>query len=777
MNKKLSLSLLAVMVSAGTPSIAQETITVDNTTRNFISYVPAALPEKAPLVISLHGMNQDAAYQRDQTQWNACADTAKMVVVYPNGNNKAWDISGTSDLRFIETLIDTMYERHHIDRNRVYLTGFSMGSMMTYHAMANLSHKIAAFGPVSGVPVDGRNPSGPYPVPIIHVHGTADNVVYYNGDANHVAGGYPSIPEYVKKWAMFDECDMTPVTIKPYPAGMTSSGATMTRYTDGKNGCEVALISIEGKGHWHSNDPASVITTQEIWNFCKRYSLDAKFIDAPVLLSAVPENRSFDLVADSDTRFVFTFDIPVKCSEVEATLSSPAAGSYTLEAVGDAVSSTLTLRLPASVTPADGTYTLTLGNVVSEEGGTMKNRTFEYTFGQSVIGEKPDTTVMLFTNWSAERETVGEGIPHGWMRSNQNSDGSKDEKGSGTANTGGARLKYFAKGGDFDAGFYFSARDYEWCRFFYGAYSQYRLYLTPGDYVISFNSIYWSAGAAAAKATFNLKLFAQSGGSTPLNLESLPSSGCLNETSEVTVSGSRAHRYVFTVTKEGYHIIDFRMSQGWNSVILGDITVTTRQSAADEYKGTFTRMVNAAGALCRKAADGRHAQAEKMCEEMLALLDKYKNYASTAPSAYSAAIAELEAVYNPFATRMANIDEYLDAYDAAVALLAECSGNAAFEGLAGFTSLGNAVSEYAPEAMTDADDAGLNKAAAELRSLTAALKNALTGIATVRNDAVPVSTDYFSLNGRRAALNDGKPVIVRKTYADGRTETTKSIMK
>ena len=52
-----------------------------------------------------------------------------------------------------------------------------------------MSDKIAAFGPVSGIPVDYRNPSGRRAVPIIHTHGTADNVVYYNGDANHPAEG------------------------------------------------------------------------------------------------------------------------------------------------------------------------------------------------------------------------------------------------------------------------------------------------------------------------------------------------------------------------------------------------------------------------------------------------------------------------------------------------------------------------------------------------------------------------------------------------------------
>ena len=87
------------------------------------------MPYNPPLVISLHGMNQDANYQKGQANWEAVADTAKFVVVYPNGINKAWDISGDTDIKFLETIIDTMYNRYHINRNRVYLSGFSMGGM------------------------------------------------------------------------------------------------------------------------------------------------------------------------------------------------------------------------------------------------------------------------------------------------------------------------------------------------------------------------------------------------------------------------------------------------------------------------------------------------------------------------------------------------------------------------------------------------------------------------------------------------------------------------
>lgn len=48
-----------------------EDISVDGTQRNMLVYAPADLPENAPLLISLHGMNQDAPYQQNMTNWEA----------------------------------------------------------------------------------------------------------------------------------------------------------------------------------------------------------------------------------------------------------------------------------------------------------------------------------------------------------------------------------------------------------------------------------------------------------------------------------------------------------------------------------------------------------------------------------------------------------------------------------------------------------------------------------------------------------------------------------
>ena len=242
-------------------SFAQsQNITVDGTSRNMIVYAPANLGQNRPLVISLHGLNQDAPYQQSTAKWEEVADTAKFVVVYPNAINKSWDISGQRDLNFLKAIITNMRSKYSIDLNRVYVTGFSMGGMMSYHTANNMADQVAAIGPVSGYLF--ANPvSSSRPMPIIHIHGTTDDVVGYSG----VAG-------IISKWRSWNSCPSTRTLIDPYPANKPSSPASYEHWGPCENS-EIVLISNEGKGHWHSNDNAGVHSTAEIWKFFLRHSL------------------------------------------------------------------------------------------------------------------------------------------------------------------------------------------------------------------------------------------------------------------------------------------------------------------------------------------------------------------------------------------------------------------------------------------------------------------------------------------------------------------------
>ena len=466
----------------------KQTIKVGTSTREMLVYVPADLPEKAPMVISMHGFNQNPDYQMGQTHWNEVADTAKILVVYPQGRNNSWDISGSGDVKFIETIMKTMQKKYKVDKNRIYISGFSMGGMMTYHCMTKLGTVVAAFGPVSGIPVDYREPVAPRHVPIMHIHGTGDDVVKWGGDPNHAAGGYGRIDDYVKKWAAYEGCDVdNPEVIRPYPASMSYAAATRTRYINKMDGTEVTLIAIDGKGHWHSDDPNAVYSTRELWNFFQRYKLD------------LPD---------------------------------------------------------------------------SEEAGESKG------------------DVLFSDNWEDEVINVGEGVPAGWKRVNSMNDGSRsDEKANGAANTGGARIKDFVAGGDFNTGFYLSARDFDQCKLSYGLYDGHRLHLIPGKYQLSFNSSYWNDGSENGAVTFDAGIAGIGDNKSVLLEQNLDSEGNLKENANQVVKGSLAHFLNFTVEKEGDYELYFTMSSGWAAVILGNVKI----KKADTSTGITENAINAFG--------------------------------------------------------------------------------------------------------------------------------------------------------------------------------------
>ena len=266
---------LAVLICSS--AVRAENIQVGSQTRQMTVIAPSGLNNPA-LVIQMHGYNQDAAYQKNAAKWETIAESEKFIVVFPDGINKSWDMSGTQDLDFIEAIIDTMDSRYEIDRKRVYVSGFSMGGMMSYHVANKMSDKIAAVGPVSGYPMGGTTATSTRPMPIMHIHGTTDEVVGFSG----VAGA-------LEVWRDHNGCPSNSETIKPYPSSKPGSAATKQTWGPCDDNSEVILLSIEGKGHWYSVDEASVNSSEELWAFFKTHSLDD--VTANRLRVTVPENR------------------------------------------------------------------------------------------------------------------------------------------------------------------------------------------------------------------------------------------------------------------------------------------------------------------------------------------------------------------------------------------------------------------------------------------------------------------------------------------------------
>ena len=275
--KKATLTAAMAVMIFSLPAIA-DNINVNGANRNMLVYAPSGIEKNRPLIIQMHGMNQDAAYQKNAAKWESIADTARFVVVFPDGQNKAWDISGDKDLNFIKAIINEMYSKYEIDKNRVYVSGFSMGGMMSYHVANKMGDQIAAIAPVSG---GGGMNSPKRAMPIMHTHGTTDDVVNYNSTVNTLKG-----------WVNGQKCSSNSQKIKPYPTIKSGSAASLEIWSGCTDNVEVRLLTIEGKGHWYSMDEAvSVNTSVEIWNFVKNYSLDGSSITPPTPAIVVPTNR------------------------------------------------------------------------------------------------------------------------------------------------------------------------------------------------------------------------------------------------------------------------------------------------------------------------------------------------------------------------------------------------------------------------------------------------------------------------------------------------------
>ena len=278
--KIFTIIISILTISMVTNAQTRKTITSEGQKREYLQYAPSDLGSKRPLIISCHGMNQSAKYQWDMLKdAKTLADKEKFVIVLPEGINSGWDISGDRDINLIKDLIAQMKKDFDIDENRVYLSGFSMGGMLTYHAMNKIPDVIAAFAPISGYPMWGFTYTGKRAIPVIHHHGTGDDVcVYSNVQRN--------IDELVKK----NKCSSTPTITQNYGG---YSHITRKEWGGGTDGVKVVLMELANKGHWISND--GLFTLDEIWKFCKNYSLEEKPVQVKITSPVTGAKTSKDV--------------------------------------------------------------------------------------------------------------------------------------------------------------------------------------------------------------------------------------------------------------------------------------------------------------------------------------------------------------------------------------------------------------------------------------------------------------------------------------------------
>lgn len=260
--KRLSIFLLCALACALSIHAYKQqkvTIKVNGENREMQVYTPNTVSSNLPLMIVTHGMNQDAGYQASCDHMYELIDKEKFIIAYLQGIDRTWDTGGTKDRDFVFQTIDELYAKYNINKNRVYWSGFSMGSALIYHCMADAVDKIAAFAPTSGIAFGGKEwQRCSKPVNVIHCHAYGDDVFKYNDWDIH---------GYVQSLAKdLDKCkDYKKTANYRTPGGNTGDKEV---WSNGENGTTVELFSY--KADWHN---PSTGNSQEIWNFCKQFSL------------------------------------------------------------------------------------------------------------------------------------------------------------------------------------------------------------------------------------------------------------------------------------------------------------------------------------------------------------------------------------------------------------------------------------------------------------------------------------------------------------------------
>jgi polyhydroxybutyrate depolymerase len=268
---------------------------VSGVRRSYYVHVPEGHDGATPLpvVVALHGAFSTARKFERESGFSLLADREGFLVVYPQGIGlgdlfRHWNSGhccgkarkmNLDDVGFALAAVDDVARRNPVDRSRLYVVGHSNGGMLAYRLAAERPELVAAVAVASatigGIPSadepEWTVPRSKHPVPVLALHGRADeNVPYEGGRAAQSRGKSStiSVARSIGLWVDANGCD-------PDPQVELMSGGRVERQS--WSGCgddaEVVLYSLDGWGHdWpQENSLGGFDAAATIWRFFERH--------------------------------------------------------------------------------------------------------------------------------------------------------------------------------------------------------------------------------------------------------------------------------------------------------------------------------------------------------------------------------------------------------------------------------------------------------------------------------------------------------------------------
>ena len=257
-----------------------QTLVHDGLNREYVLYIPDSYDGSVgvPLLFNFHGFGGSASDHMIDADMRSLAEADTFILVYPQGScmngSSHWNAcpiggdnkSSADDFGFVEAMINEISSQYTIDLERVYAAGYSNGGMMAYGLANYKSELIAAVASVSGSMLDCIGPAN-HPMPVVHLHGTSDGVLPYNGSSD-----WTSAQSTLDHWINFNNTNTVPTVTTDNSGGRTIEHFV---YDQGDS-----LVSVEhykyigGEHIWFTSTFQGQNTSSLVWNFVSRYDIN-----------------------------------------------------------------------------------------------------------------------------------------------------------------------------------------------------------------------------------------------------------------------------------------------------------------------------------------------------------------------------------------------------------------------------------------------------------------------------------------------------------------------
>lgn len=230
----------------------------------------------APLLIVLHGYGSSGREHDDYFGLRDMAAANGYLYASPDGTrsddgDRFWnatdaccdfDGTGVDDVGYLISVIDEIDAKLNVDPQRIALIGHSNGAFMSYAVACAHADRIAGLISLAGATFATAADCAPSePVAVVQLHGTADDVVEFDGGAvegigSRRMGSYPGAEATAEAWATYDGCEPEAATLDEridVDADVTVDGAeaetTVSRWSGCGSGGAAELWTIPGGGH------------------------------------------------------------------------------------------------------------------------------------------------------------------------------------------------------------------------------------------------------------------------------------------------------------------------------------------------------------------------------------------------------------------------------------------------------------------------------------------------------------------------------------------------